>query len=84
MQNDSNLNNIISFSNVGKTYEGNPLPSLTDVTFNVSGGEFFCIVGPSGCGKSTVLKIIAGLEEASSGKVSKPEEVSMVFQSGAL
>jgi len=75
---------IISFKNVSKTYSGNPLPSLSDVSFDVSEGEFFCLVGPSGCGKSTVLKIIAGLEEASGGEAAKPKEVAMVFQSGAL
>src|SRR4051812_10413236 len=85
MQNDSSLNNLtINFSDVDKSYPGNPVLALSDVTFSVSQGEFFCIVGPSGCGKSTVLKIIAGLEESGSGTVKKPKEVSMVFQSGAL
>lgn len=75
---------IIEFSNITKTYPGNPLPTLHEVSFNVEMGEFFCIVGPSGCGKSTVLKIIADLEKINSGEVKKPAEVSMVFQSGAL
>lgn len=75
---------IINFNNVTKTYEGNPLPSVSDLSFAVEEGEFFCIVGPSGCGKSTVLKIIADLETVSSGIVEKPEKVGMVFQSGAL
>src|SRR5581483_3356053 len=77
-------NSIIEFFSVGKNYPNNPLPSLTNVSFQVSEGEFFVIVGPSGCGKSTVLKIIAGLEDVTSGKVNKPADVSMVFQSGAL
>ena len=77
-------NTIISFSKVSKTYPGNPLPSLGDVSFEVLDGEFFCIVGPSGCGKSTVLKIIADLETISAGEIIKPDEVAMVFQSGAL
>lgn len=75
---------IISFKKVGLTYPGNPLPSLTDVSFDVGQGEFFCIVGPSGCGKSTILKIVANLETASNGEVIKPNRVAMVFQSGAL
>ncbi len=77
-------NPIISFNDIDKTYEGNPLPALADVSFSILQGEFFCIVGPSGCGKSTALKLIAGLEEKTSGDLKKPEQVSMVFQSGAL
>jgi NitT/TauT family transport system ATP-binding protein len=77
-------NAIIKFSQVSKTYAGNPLPSLRELSFSVSEAEFFCIVGPSGCGKSTVLKIIAGLEAVSSGQAEKPAGVAMVFQSGAL
>ncbi len=75
---------IIKFDKVSKTYSNNPKPSLVDVSFNILDGEFFCLVGPSGCGKSTILKIIAGLEEQSSGTVEKPADVAMVFQSGAL
>ena len=74
---------MIEFKKVDKIYKGGSR-ALTDVNFKVKGGEFFCIVGASGCGKSTILKIIAGLEEATSGKVKKPKAVSMVFQSGAL
>ena len=43
-----------------------------------------CLIGPSGCGKSTVLKMIAGLEKPTVGELEKPENVGMVFQSGAL
>src|SRR4051794_38204801 len=75
---------IIDFSNVKKIYEQSDALALNDVNFSVSSGEFFCIVGPSGCGKSTILKIIAGLDKESSGKIVKPTDVSMVFQSGAL
>jgi NitT/TauT family transport system ATP-binding protein len=78
------MSNLIEFFKIVKTYPGNPAPSLSEVSFNVLEGEFFCIVGPSGCGKSTVLKIIADLEKINSGEVKKPQEVSMVFQSGAL
>jgi NitT/TauT family transport system ATP-binding protein len=81
---EQDIKNIISFNNIGITFPGNPAPSLCEVSFNVTGGEFFCIVGPSGCGKSTVLKIIAGLETQSKGEVKKPVQVAMVFQSGAL
>jgi len=43
--------------------------ALDRVSFQVSEGEFVCIVGPSGCGKSTLLSILAGLEKPDSGQV---------------
>ena len=39
------------------------------VTFDVRGGEFFTMLGPSGCGKTTTLRVIAGLESATSGAI---------------
>jgi ABC-type sugar transport system ATPase subunit len=66
-----------------------------DISCSIADGEFIVIVGPSGCGKSTVLRTIAGLETASSGKVhidgidctatpAAQRGVAMVFQSYAL
>nr|WP_321443714.1 ABC transporter ATP-binding protein [uncultured Cohaesibacter sp.] len=68
---------------------------LKDINIDVEEGEFVVFVGPSGCGKSTLLRVIAGLEDASSGEVSIAGEVvnnvppskrgiAMVFQSYAL
>lgn len=68
---------------------------LKDINLTVEDGEFVVFVGPSGCGKSTLLRVIAGLEDASSGTVQIGEDVvnntppakrgiAMVFQSYAL
>lgn len=84
MHNDSGLNKIIQFDKVSKSFDDGKDVALRDVSFSVSPGEFVCLIGPSGCGKSTVLNIIAGLEKETSGKVKRPPNVSVVFQSGAL
>jgi len=68
------------------------ITALTDISLSVQENEFLCILGPSGCGKSTFLRIIAGLEESSSGKIFydgqehvKPRrEIGMVFQNYSL
>ena len=68
---------------------------IRNVELDVADGEFLVFVGPSGCGKSTLLRLIAGLEEVTSGRISIGERdvttlppakrgVSMVFQSYAL
>ena len=74
----------ISFNQVSKIYKEAKTTALSDITFEVKNGEFFCLVGPSGCGKSTILKLIGKIEEQTSGQIEGPSEVSMVFQSGAL
>ncbi|MEM4781413.1 MAG: ABC transporter ATP-binding protein [Halalkalicoccus sp.] len=67
----------VDIENVSKRYEGpqGPVQALADVEFAVEPGEFVTIVGPSGCGKSTLFRIVAGLEEPSSGTVSLDCEV---------
>jgi multiple sugar transport system ATP-binding protein len=83
----------IRIEHVTKSYGG--LTVLKDFSLDIADGEFVVLVGPSGCGKSTMLKILAGLEEASSGKVSIGErdvtdlapgdrDIAMVFQNYAL
>ena len=49
--------------------EGTAVEALAPISFQVSAGEFVCLLGPSGCGKTTLLLIIAGIEEASCGSV---------------
>jgi sulfate transport system ATP-binding protein len=57
----------IRLEHLVKTYEGHPV--VNDVSLEVEGGEFFVLLGPSGSGKSTVLRMIAGLTDADSGRV---------------
>ena len=84
----------ISLRGISKAF-GEQTPVLRDVNLDIGEGEFCVFLGPSGCGKSTLLRIIAGLEDASTGEVQiggkrvndvPPAErgVAMVFQSYAL
>ena len=83
----------LKLSTVNKSYGA--VKILHDVELDIRDGEFVVFVGPSGCGKSTLLRIIAGLEEVTSGTISiggrdvnhlSPAErkIAMVFQSYAL
>jgi multiple sugar transport system ATP-binding protein len=86
----------VALTGVGKTYAGKHANRvLENISFSIADGEFVVLVGPSGCGKSTVLRMIAGLEEASSGEIridgarvneTPPARrgLAMVFQSYAL
>ncbi|WP_112310767.1 ABC transporter ATP-binding protein [Pseudogemmobacter bohemicus] len=61
----------IRFENAGKTYGSGPgaFQALQNVTLDVTEKEFVAIVGPSGCGKTTCLRMVAGFEPVSSGRV---------------
>ncbi|MBB4053633.1 multiple sugar transport system ATP-binding protein [Devosia subaequoris] len=83
----------VTIRDVRKIY--NKLEVLKGVSVDIRDGEFLVLVGPSGCGKSTLLRMIAGLEEISSGDISiggqiindlapKDRDIAMVFQSYAL
>src|SRR4029453_2883083 len=84
----------IRLENLTKRFRGG-VEAVRDLTLTVEPGEFIVLVGPSGCGKSTVLRLIAGLEELTRGRIYLGEkdvstqlpqqrDVAMVFQSYAL
>jgi len=84
----------VDLRNVTKVFAGNVV-AVKDVSLSVANEEFIVLVGPSGCGKSTTLRMVAGLEEASSGEIRigdrvvndvppKDRDIAMVFQNYAL
>src|SRR6187551_1571682 len=83
----------VTFDHVTKKY-GDVL-AVDDLNLAINDGEFMVLVGPSGCGKTTSLRMIAGLEEITSGELKigdrvvndvppKDRDIAMVFQSYAL
>ena len=84
----------ISLQHLDKIYDNN-VQAVYDFNLEVKDGEFIVLVGPSGCGKSTTLRMIAGLEDISAGKLlldgvditaapAKDRDMAMVFQNYAL
>ncbi|TIL49971.1 ABC transporter ATP-binding protein [Mesorhizobium sp.] len=84
----------VILENICKTY-GNNFRAIDQLNLSVEDGEFLILVGPSGCGKSTALRMIAGLEDTTSGSLRiggvdvvdmppKDRDIAMVFQSYAL
>ncbi len=84
----------VSFRDVSKVFDGDVV-ALSDFSLDVEEGEFLVLVGPSGCGKSTTLRILAGLESPTAGRVfvggqdvteTRPQDrdIAMVFQNYAL
>ncbi len=85
----------VKLENIEKKYNNNNDYSVQDFNLEIEKGEFIVLVGPSGCGKSTTIRMIAGLEEVSGGKIfiedeeinkkhPKDRNVAMVFQNYAL
>ncbi|MDR2654669.1 MAG: ATP-binding cassette domain-containing protein, partial [Oscillospiraceae bacterium] len=58
----------LSLRNIYKVYSGN-VTAVKDFNLEIEDKEFIILVGPSGCGKSTTLRMIAGLEDISSGEL---------------
>ena len=84
----------ISVRDVSKIYKGG-VKAVDNVNLGIENKEFMVLVGPSGCGKSTTLRMIAGLEEMTEGKIwignrlvndvpAKDRDIAMVFQNYAL
>src|SRR5687768_7239156 len=83
----------VTFDNVAKQY--GDVSVIQNLNLHIDDGELMVLVGPSGCGKSTALRMIAGLEDVTSGTISiggravnnlapKDRDIAMVFQSYAL
>lgn len=84
----------LSLKNINKIYDGG-FHAVKDFNLEIEDKEFIVFVGPSGCGKSTTLRMVAGLEEISSGELyigdrlvndvePKDRDIAMVFQNYAL
>ncbi|MCG2623714.1 sn-glycerol-3-phosphate ABC transporter ATP-binding protein UgpC [Arthrobacter sp. I2-34] len=85
----------VRYDNVTCQYPGAERPSVADMDLTVADGEFLVLVGPSGCGKSTTLRMLAGLEDVTEGRIfigekdvthvpSRDRDIAMVFQNYAL
>ena len=84
----------VSMENLNKVYE-NGFHAVKDLNLDIADGEFMVLVGPSGCGKTTALRMVAGLEDITSGilriggkeandESPKERDIAMVFQNYAL
>jgi len=83
----------VTYEHVTKKFDDTA--AVQDLTLQVADGEFMVLVGPSGCGKSTALRMLAGLEKVSDGRIligervvnnvaPQSRDIAMVFQSYAL
>ena len=85
----------VNYNAASRLYPGGDRPAVDKLNLEIGDGEFLVLVGPSGCGKSTALRMLAGLEEVTSGSVHigdrdvthiapKDRDIAMVFQNYAL
>jgi len=86
---------VVQLEGLTKVYAGAREAAVADVDLRIEDGEFMVLLGPSGCGKSTTLRMIAGLESITAGRLAidgapmnqvpaKDRDIAMVFQSYAL
>ena len=86
---------VVTLEDLTKIYDRNHAPAADNVSLEVGDEEFMVLLGPSGCGKTTTLRMVAGLESITSGRLSidgevmnqvpaKDRDIAMVFQSYAL
>src|SRR6266511_1483359 len=84
----------VTFDRISKLYDDGTR-AVNDMNLEIVDGEFMVLVGPSGCGKTTALRMVAGLEDISEGRLrigervvnhvpSRDRDIAMVFQSYAL
>src|SRR4051795_6074210 len=85
----------VTYDKASRLYAGATVPAVDSLDLDVQDGEFLVLVGPSGCGKSTSLRMLAGLEDVTSGTIRigdrdvthlppKERDIAMVFQNYAL
>jgi putrescine transport system ATP-binding protein len=94
-QNNQNKKPLIVLEKVSKQFPGSPAKAIDNVSLSVYEGELFALLGPSGCGKTTIMRMLAGFETPTSGKITidgvdiltipaYERSVNMMFQSYAL
>jgi multiple sugar transport system ATP-binding protein len=85
----------VTYDHAERMYPGGERPAVDDLNLEIKDGEFLVLVGPSGCGKSTSLRMLAGLEDVTNGRIMigdrdvtglppKDRDIAMVFQNYAL
>ena len=95
METTDTVTPVLSTESLSKTFtlgSGQTVRALDCITLDIEENSFICIVGPSGCGKSTLLRIMAGLEQSSSGRMlyrggtqNRPrKEIGVIFQEYSL
>lgn len=85
----------VTFDQATRVFGGQDRPTVDRMDLSIADGEFLVLVGPSGCGKSTTLRMLAGLEDVTSGRIligsrdvtsaaPRERDIAMVFQNYAL